>query len=61
MPCDSNSMTILEEAKPQNVKGDPPPGVGGEREVVKPFYMIQSMIDTCHLPKPIECATQGFP
>ena len=54
-------MTILEEAKPENVKEDPSPGVGAEREVVKPFYMIQSGMGTCHLPKPIICATQGFP
>ena len=40
--CDSNSMTTLEETKPENVKEDPSPGVGAEREVVKPFYMIQS-------------------
>ena len=53
-------MTILEEAKLENVKGDPPLGVGGDREVMKPSYMIQSMMDTCHLPKLIECATQGF-
>ena len=54
-------MTILEEAKLENVKGDPPPGVGGVIEVMKPFYMTQSVMDTCHLLKPIECATQGFP
>ena len=54
-------MAILEEAKLENIKGDPPPVVGGEREVVRPCYMIQSVMDTCHLPKPLKCATQGFP